>query len=286
MEIRGKRGVALLLSLVLLLSLLLMPALAENGEEETGIQLPILMYHNLSTRTDLNDIFTLSPQTFEADLRWLKDQGFETIHVSQLLDYVYNGVPLPEKPVMITFDDSFESFLLLAYPILEKYDMKAVVNVLGWPAEELAGSENHGLTYSALNWGQISELASSPLVEFGSHTYRLHEQNGSRLGCRILPGEDVQSYQTLLYNDLDKLQKYMNIYAGNAPLAFAFPFGATCQEALPVLKNLGFKAAFTCDGHINHLEVGDKEALYALGRFNRPSGPDTESFFTEYFSFS
>lgn len=282
MPLFRKHGAALLLSLLFSAALLLalaMPVRAA-GRSGTPVQLPIVMYHNFSDQARLQDDFTLSPQVFAADLDWLQTHGYEAISVSQLLDYVYNGTPLPEKPVMLTFDDSYESFLLLAYPQLVQRDMCAVVNVLGWPAQERVGAEDHGLPYSSMNWEQIQSIAGSGLVEFESHTYALHSQADGRSGCQIRPGEDLQSYQSLLYNDLDKLQKYLTIYAGAAPLAFAFPFGATCQEALPVLKDLGFKAAFTCDGHINHLSPGDTAALYALGRFNRPSGPSPEDYFT------
>ena len=274
-----KRGLSLFLSLSLLFSslwALTVPARAASAPVQA--QLPILIYHNLTADTARENNVTLSVQTFAADLQWLKSHGYETVSLSQVLDFAYNGVALPEKPVMITFDDSFESFLLLAYPLLEQYQMKAVVNVLGWPAEELGDSDNHGLPYSAMNWAQIQSIAGSDLVEFESHTYDLHSQDKGRTGCQIKQGEDTQSYQTLLYNDLNKLQEYLRIYAGAAPLAFAYPYGATCPEALPVLKELGFKAAFTCDSHINALTAGDTELLYALGRFNRPTGPNSETF--------
>ena len=275
----GRRGAALFFSL--LLAALLFPAPVRAAEtQEEAVQLPIIMYHNLSDK-GLGDIFTLSPDDFEADLAWLQAHGYESISLSQLLDFVYNGVALPEKPVMLTFDDSFESFLLLACPLLERYNARALVNVLGWPAEALADPDNHGLPYSALNWEQIRALSGNPHVEFGNHSYNLHSQEpGGRLGCRILPGEDLQHYETLLYNDLDKLQQYLSVYTGSAPLAFAYPFGADCAEALPVLKLLGFKAAFNTEGRINSLCRGDREALFDLGRFNRPSGPDSESFFS------
>ena len=70
----------------------------------------------------------LSPAQFESDLKYLKENGYHTVVVQDLIDYVEKGVPLPEKPVMLTFDDGYYNNYYYAFPLLEEYDAKIVIS--------------------------------------------------------------------------------------------------------------------------------------------------------------
>jgi peptidoglycan/xylan/chitin deacetylase (PgdA/CDA1 family) len=86
--------------------------------------LPVLLYHKVAHF--VQDSLTISPITLENQLSWLCNNGYTTISLSQLLAFIKNKTPLPQKPVMITFDDGYVNNLELAYPLLRKYSCKAV----------------------------------------------------------------------------------------------------------------------------------------------------------------
>lgn len=275
-----KRSAAMILSVLLIGLILLSFVLPANAAGSAkSISLPIIRYRNLSAQASDNQENTITADLFESDLRWLLDNGYATISISQLLDFVYNSASLPDKPVMISFDGAFESFYTLAFPLLEKYNMNAVVNVLGRPVEDHASALEDSQSLKPMTWTQIETLAGTGRVEFENQTYSLDGRTGERKGCGMIPGEDVEYYQAFLRNDLEKLQKLLSIYAGSTPLAFAYTCDKACPEALPVLKQLGFKAAFTFEEKLNTITIGDRELLFSLGRFVRVEGLSSNSFF-------
>jgi peptidoglycan/xylan/chitin deacetylase (PgdA/CDA1 family) len=85
--------------------------------------LPVLLYHKISESSE--DNLTIHAQTFERQLNYLREKGYKTVSMSQLLAYHEKGTPLPQKPVMITFDDGYVNNLELAYPLLVKHGCKA-----------------------------------------------------------------------------------------------------------------------------------------------------------------
>ena len=99
------------------------------ASEPDGVALPVIMYHSVLKDGARIGKYVVSPDSFEHDLAFLKDNGYETVSISDLTDFVYEGKKLPEKPVMITFDDGYYNNLVYAAPLLEKYNMKAVISV-------------------------------------------------------------------------------------------------------------------------------------------------------------
>ncbi len=251
-------------------------ALADGGEakEAPGVAVPILMYHSILGYYRDND-YCLTAEQFECDLAWLKEHGYETVFVSDLVAYVTQGVPLPEKPVVVTLDDGFLNGLTTVLPLLEDYDMKAVISVVGNYTERAIAEADPNPNYAYLTWEDIHTLSASGRVEIGSHTYDLHNLDGGRKGAGKAPGETEADYQATLRADLERLQTLLTERSGITPTTFAYPYGATCPEALPVLQALGFTAALTCEEHVNFL-TNDPARLFSLGRFNRPANLSNE----------
>lgn len=251
------------------------PARGAAPAETTGVDVPILMYHSILQRENGN-CYCLSADVFRSDLTYLKSQGYHTVWVSELVDYVLDGEPLPEKPVAITLDDGHLNSLTTVLPILEALDMKATVSVVGCYTEKSIKEADPNPNYAYLTWEDIHTLAASGRVEIGNHTFALHEL-GERRGAEKKCGEDTACYQALLREDLGRLQTTLATESGVTPQVFAYPYGFASPESVPVLKDLGFTAALTCKEKINHL-TGDPEQLYDLGRFNRPGGMSTAAF--------
>ena len=210
---------------------------------------------------------------------YLKEKGYETISVKQLLDYIENNSPLPEKPIMITFDDGHESFYEYIYPILKQYDLKAVLSVVGSFTDTFTENEDHNINYSYLTWKQINELSDSGYVEIGNHTYDLHSIDKGRKGCSKNPGEDIEQYKNFLTKDVMKLQEKILNYTGNNLKIFTYPFGRYTKETKQIIKDLGFSVIFSCEERVNIIDKNNSEFLYNLGRFNRPNGISSEQFF-------
>ncbi len=86
------------------------------------IELPIIMYHSMLK--DGSGKYIISPDTFEEDLQYLKDNGYTAIHMQDLLNYVNKGTALPEKPIMLTFDDGYYNNYLYAFPLAKNTKAK------------------------------------------------------------------------------------------------------------------------------------------------------------------
>ena len=247
-------------------------------ETAQGIQLPIIMYHSLLKEKKRQGKYVVSPDLFESDLRYLQAKGYHEVYVKDLLDYVEAGVPLPSKPVMLTFDDGYYNNYLYAYPLLKKYDAKIVISPVGYYTNVLSKSDADHANYSYLTWDEINEMMASGLVEFQNHTYNLHADHG-RLGVQKLQSETSLKYESLLRADLGRMQMEMTVHTGRAPTAFVYPFGIISKESVPVIKSLGFRASMTCESRVNTI-TADPECLFGLGRYLRPSGTSSEAFFS------
>ena len=86
-----------------------------------GIKVPIIMYH--SVLKSRSNTYIVNPSVIENDFKYIKENGYTTITITDLINYVYNDSPLPEKPIIITFDDGHYNNLGYVLPLLEKYDM-------------------------------------------------------------------------------------------------------------------------------------------------------------------
>lgn len=242
---------------------------------QEGACIPVLMYHSILKDPAAAGKYVVSPQTLEADLRYLKEHGYTTVRCSDLVNYVCNGTPLPKKAIMITFDDGHKNNLSYALPILEKLDMCAVVSVVGKYSETFSASEDHNPSYAYLSWEEIRALCASGHVEIANHSYDMHSQS-ARKGTMKRHGEDKQSYAQALKADLQKTQRLLYDNCAIEPIAFVYPFGSVCEDSKAVIRDMGFLLSFGCAEKVNY--ITDADSLYCMGRFNRPSGLSTQEF--------
>lgn len=263
------------MSVVLSASLLVSSA----AEPEKTVSLPILMYHHISTVPDCWGDYTVSPETLRGDLAYLKEQGYTSITLRELTAYAEGEGTLPEKPIMITFDDGQESFMAYGLPLFEEYQMNAVLAIIGRVADAYTENEDHNVRYSHLSWPDLAVLEASPYVELAAHTYDMHSSQ-TRKGCRRMPGEGLEAYRLAFGQDLNLLESRFENQLGFLPSAFAYPFGYYCEEAKDLLQEHGYTILFTCNQRVNQLH-GEANELLTLGRFNRPYGMAREDFFRQ-----
>lgn len=243
---------------------------------ETLPAVPILMYHSVCDNKKVTSDYRVTPQMFESDLEYLSKNGYTSILVSDLIAHVHDGALLPKKPVIITLDDGYLNNLTNVFPLLEKYDMCAVISVVGEFTEKFSSVEDRNPLYAYLTWEDIKFLGASDRVEIGNHTYAMHEL-GERRGCAKISGESVEKYDKALTDDFTRMQNALSEKSGITSVVFTYPYGFVSDESLPVIKKLGFLAALTCYEHINYIN-GTPEQLYKLGRFNRAPDISTEEF--------
>lgn len=267
--------VSALLLCFMLLSGVAIYAMAQ-GEEADGVRLPVLMYHSVLKNPSAAGKYVISPDTFEADMKYLKDNGYTSLLSGDVISFVKEGVPLPEKSIMITLDDGYLNNLTYVVPLLEKYDMKAIISVVGKYSEEFSESGDHNPNYSYFSWEDIKECVASGRVEIGNHTYNMHSQN-SRRGSMKKRGESDEEYKKVLTGDVMKTQALLMENCLVEPKVFTYPYGAVSNVSVDIIKQMGFEMSFGCCEKVNIL-TGDENELYLMCRFNRPSGIGTQEF--------
>lgn len=270
-----KKAIAALLVFLLLCSVSIPIYCVSIADSKEGIALPVIMYHSVLKNTG-PEKYIVSVTEFENDIQYLKENGYTTILPSDLVKYVYEDQPLPEKPVMITFDDGFLNNASYAVPILQENGMKGVISIVGSYTERYSENPDRHLNYSYLTWGDIQELNESGVIEIGNHTYDMHGQNG-RKGCKKKKGESTAEYRTALTADLQRLQDDLANKSGVHCNVFTYPFGAISNDSVEIIRDMGFQVSLSCSEKVNYI-TKDPDCLYNIGRFNRSGKITTKEF--------
>lgn len=247
----------------------------QAAQTENGIPLPILMYHSLLKDDARQGPYVLSPEVFRQDMEYLKENGYHTVVVADLLAYVDEGKPLPEQPVMVTFDDGCYNNYLYAYPILKELGMKAVISVIGSQTELFTENGQENAYWSYLTVDHLRELSESGVFEVQNHSWDLHT-NGERKGCLRMRGEAEDTYRQFLEEDTLRVQSLLEEAGLPTPTCYTYPFGACSWESAQVMRDLGFRCTLGCEEGMNAVST-DSECLIGMKRWNRPAGLTTQS---------
>lgn len=253
-------------------------ALLASSAPEGSIPLPIVMYHGLLKDKNYHNKFFISPKLFEKDLKYLDENNYTTILMKDLIAYVDNGLPLPENPVLITFDDGFYNNYVYAYPLLREYNMKAVISIIGELTDKSSLIHDENANYSYLSWDRIKELSSSGIFEIQNHSYDLHGNDYKRRGSMQNSGESLEEYKMLLKDDIGNFQEKIFEMTGKKPNTFTYPYGLISKNSKEILKSMGFRATLSCAEGINYI-TRDPECLYHLKRVCRTPEKSSEEFF-------
>ena len=245
--------------------------------DDQVVDVPILMYHSiLKSRRGQ---YIISPDDLKNDLLWLKEHGYESAFVSDLINFCEGKGDLPEKPVVITFDDGHYNNYYYAKPIFEELQFKATINIVGTYSEYSTSSGDiDNPNYSHLTWEEIKALQENEFFEIGNHTYNMHNLK-PRYGIGKKASEDYETYKKNLTEDVTRLEDCFKDKCGFTTNIFAYPFGKYSTESCEILSSLGFKAFLTCNEGVNHLKKGDESKLKTLKRYNRSGLMTTKEFF-------
>ncbi len=253
-----------------------LPFRAAAGEK-AGLALPIVMYHHISQNPASWGPYVVSVSEFEADLRWLRDHGYETVSVQNLLDWEDGRFEMPEKPCMITLDDGAWSTMAYAEPLLAQYGFCGAAAVIGSVCTEFSENGEHDPELSSLSWEAARDMAERGTVEVICHSWDMHSLSPRR-GCARMAGEREAVYRYALSKDLSRFLTEAEARGLDLSPAIAYPYGAYSKATLEAVRDFGFPAAFTCDERVNRL-AGTEGELLRLGRFNRPHGASGKKIF-------
>lgn len=215
-----------------------------------GNRIPVLCYHRIGEGkgSDLRE-YSISPGAFKRQMRYLKKRGFNSLSIESLLQFVTTGGPLPENPIVITFDDGFKETLDNAVPILAGYGLQASFFIVSGKA----GGEN--------DWDKEYKDPLYPLAslnELGGvkeKNIKLESHSLSHKNLPILQGDELSKEISVSKEDMEmRLKKEVRF--------FAYPYAKFNEETKRVVREAGYLAAFSAKGGM--VQPGDD--LFELKR--------------------
>lgn len=187
---------------------------------------PVLLYHHLlpAAEHDGRNGAIVSVEDFQQQMDYLFKNGYHPVTLADLYLFVRGQKELPEQSVVITFDDGYRSNYDYAFPILWRYRFRAVL----FPITSYI--ENYHPWLPHMGWDEMA--AAAGVFEYHSHSHALHFYMGARAAILVTPEEQLR-------NDLRHSRELLDCFA------FAYPFGVWSRDAIRILKETGYKMAFT-----------------------------------------
>ena len=234
--------------------------------------LPVLMYHHFDEDPG-GSTMVVSPERFAEQMAALKQAGYTAVTPEQIVDYVDNGTPLPEKPVWISMDDGYQSNLTYAAPVLQKNGLNATIYCIGVSVGKSTYKDFGVPIIPHFSYEEAKKWVDAGVINIQNHTYDMHnvsglDVDGYRRGVLPRPDESLDSYMTTFRNDFHKANDAIHAAFGYDTLAFAYPFGLHNAVTEGMLQIMGVRLTVTIREAINTLVMGDPSCLYSMTRFN------------------
>jgi peptidoglycan/xylan/chitin deacetylase (PgdA/CDA1 family) len=224
----------------------------------TDARVPILMYHAVATApNDATRELSVAPEAFAEQMALIGDLGLTPVRTADLAARWRSGKPLPDRPVLITFDDGYEGVHRHALPVLARHGFPATLFVsTGW----LKGPHDTGGGLDTmLDWRQVRELAGAD-VEIGGHSHT-HPQLDQ------LPDERLRS-------ELVLCKEIIGDELGTVPESFAYPYGYSSRRVRETVRETGYAQALAVGNGLARRRQGP----YALTRLTVRRSTGVEEF--------
>jgi len=189
-----------------------------------SVRVPVLMFHRVEPRALARDEverkLTVEPRTFAAELDWLASHGYHPITEGQLFRGLFDGARLPERPVVLSFDDGYKDDVRTILPLLQSH---------GWPATFFVITGRNSLP-DFLSWREIRALDRAGM-DVGSHTVDHSD----------LPGLDPSRLRWELVTSRNALERHL----GHPVRWFAYPAGRHDSASEAAVASAGYLMAYT-----------------------------------------
>jgi peptidoglycan/xylan/chitin deacetylase (PgdA/CDA1 family) len=197
------------------------------------VVVPVLLYHHVVPNP--SNFIAISPDTFERQMKYLKDNGFESITQAQMSEFIYKGAALPAKPVLITFDDGRQNQWDNAVPIMKKYGFTATFFVVqNWTKSN---------SDTTMNAAKLRKLADQGF-DIGSHTI-------SHRPMQSWKGETKPAYYKRLTKQAVASKAYIEKASGKPCIAMAYPAGYFDTWTGDLLADNGYQLGYTVVPGVN-----------------------------------
>lgn len=208
------------------------PDLYQKPAENTVIKFPVFNYHHLGPLPENADenrqAFTVTPEVFEEQLKYFKDNGYQPVYLDELIEYFDTGRPLPSKAIAITFDDGYQEHYQNAFPLLKKYGFVATFFVIiDWVGRP-----------DMMSWANIKEMSEAGMA-FGSHTL-------SHPHLTDLSDEDLK-------REVEESKKALEENLGRPVNFISYPGGNYNERVIEAVKAAGYKGALGVYKIINQM---------------------------------
>ncbi|MFF3487028.1 polysaccharide deacetylase family protein [Streptomyces sp. NPDC002701] len=227
-----------------------------SGPREPRV--PILMYHAVAKApNDATRALSVTPEAFSEQMALLSGSGFSPIGTADLARGWRTSGPLPERPVLVTFDDGYEGVHRHALPVLAEHGFAATLFVsTGWLRGE---HDTGGGLDEMLGWDQVRELATHG-VEIGGHSH-------------THPQLDQLSDDALRF-ELLRCREIITAELGVRPASFAYPYGYSSRRVRGIVREAGFAQALA----VGNVLARRRQGPYALRRVTVRRGTGIEEF--------
>lgn len=193
--------------------------------------IPILCYHNLNPTKPGS--MNMTPQKFESQIKWLKDNGFTIIPLKEAVDYLQGKrESLPPKSIVVTADDGWQSVYTYMFPIIKKYNIPVTLFI--YP-QTISNGKN------AMTWEELKKLQDTGLFDIQSHTYS--HPNFKQAKKRMSP----ENYEKYVTSELVSSKTMLENKTGKKILFLAWPFGIYDSYLEQAAEKAGYVMAFTID---------------------------------------
>lgn len=234
-----------------------------------------LGYHAVQDNQADQTFLAVRTDQLLSQLAWLRDNGYQAISVAQILAAKNGGPPLPEKAILLTFDDGYQDFATRVLPMLRAFNWPAVLAPVGaWldtPASQAVQFGNVPVARSMfLSRADLQQVAQSPLVEIAAHTYNHHYGLVANPQGNTLPAmanrrylaeqqryESAGEFEARLRADVAAISQTLASVSGTAPRVWVWPYGAVNGVAQRIIREAGYELFLTLENGLAHAAQTD-----------------------------